>query len=185
MQILNYLLLPFSFLYGLGVRIRNWLFDLNIKKSRSFDIPVIGVGNISAGGTGKTPMVEYIIKVLLQNGLKTAMLSRGYKRNTKGFQLAEPDTTASIVGDEPFQVKSKFPEVMVAVCEDRVLGIEILQEKNKNLQVIVLDDSYQHRAVKPGFNILLTDFNKPFYADQLLPSGRLREPKVAETEPMF
>jgi len=177
MQFLHYLLLPFSFLYGLGVRIRNWLFDLNIKKSRSFDIPVIGVGNISAGGTGKTPMVEYIIKVLLQNGLKTAMLSRGYKRDTKGFQSAEPDTTASIVGDEPFQVKSKFPEVVVAVCEDRVLGIEILQEKNKNLQAIVLDDSYQHRAVKPGFNILLTDFNKPFYADQLLPSGRLREPK--------
>jgi len=177
MQFIKYLLLPFSWLYGLGVRFRNWLFDINVKKSRSFDIPVIGVGNLSAGGTGKTPMVEYILKILLASGYQPAMLSRGYKRNTSGFCLAEADMTAATIGDEPYQVKSKFPEVVVAVCEERAVGIDTIMQNHRNVNVIVLDDSYQHRAVTPGFNILLTDFNKPFYKDSLLPAGRLREPK--------
>jgi tetraacyldisaccharide 4'-kinase len=173
---MRYLLLPFAWLYGFIIRIRNWLFDVKIKKSMSFEIPVIGIGNLSAGGTGKTPMAEYILELLLELGYKPAMLSRGYKRQSKGYQVVKPYSTAAHVGDEPFQVKRKFPEIMVAVCEDRAAGVDAIHETNPGIDVIVLDDSYQHRRIKPGFNILLTDFNQPFYKDKLLPAGMLREP---------
>jgi tetraacyldisaccharide 4'-kinase len=180
MQFLRYLLFPFSFLYGLGVRFRNWLFDKNIRKSVLFEVPVIGIGNLSAGGTGKTPMAEYVLQLLLQNGYKPAMLSRGYKRQSKGYQVVKPYSSAAHVGDEPYQVKKKMPEVVVAVCEDRPTGIKKIKEDHGDVNVIVLDDSYQHRSVKPGFNILLTDYNKPFYEDLLLPAGMLREPRSSK-----
>ena len=173
---LKYLLLPFAWLYGVGVVVRNRLFDWQILKSKSFDLPVIGIGNLSAGGTGKTPMAEYILKLLLENGYKPALLSRGYGRQSSGFMEVLTDSDASLTGDEPFQVKRKFPEAFVAVCEDRVKGIETILSSNPETNVIVLDDSFQHRYVKPGFNILLTDYNRPYYSDLLLPAGMLREP---------
>jgi tetraacyldisaccharide 4'-kinase len=177
MKAWEYLLLPFSYLYGGIVRVRNWMFDKGIKESKQFDIPVICIGNLSAGGTGKTPMSEYVIKLLLSHGYRPALLSRGYGRKTKGFQLVKPFSRASEVGDEPYQVKRKFPDTIVAVCEERVEGINRIKELFPSVNVIVLDDAFQHRAVKAGFTILLTDFNKPYFADAMLPAGRLREPR--------
>ena len=155
---------------------RNQLFDWHILKSKSFDVPVFGIGNLSAGGTGKTPMAEYMLKLLLENGYKPALLSRGYGRQSSGFMEVMPDTGASLAGDEPYQVKQKFPGAYIAVCEDRAKGIETILSSKPETDVIVLDDSFQHRYVKPGFNILLTDYNRPYYRDILLPAGRLREP---------
>ena len=176
MQFLKYLLLPFAFLYGVGVSIRNALFDFQILKSQSFDVPIIGIGNLSTGGTGKTPMAEYILQLLLKNGYRPAMLSRGYNRQSKGYLEVKSELNASLCGDEPYQVKSKIPGVFVAVCEDRVSGIKTILKDNPEINVIVLDDSFQHRYVKPGFNILLTDYSKPYYKDFLMPAGMLREP---------
>lgn len=170
-------LIPLSWLYGLAVGVRNELFNLKILKSRQFDAPVIGIGNITVGGTGKTPHVEYLIE-LLQESCKVAVLSRGYKRKTKGFLLADNATTMESIGDEAFQVKQKYPEVTVAVDEKRVDGIERLLalSSEKRPDVILLDDCYQHRYVKPGLNILLVDYNNMINDDRLLPAGRLREP---------
>ena len=156
--------------------VRNKLFDWRILKPTSFDLPVIGIGNLSAGGTGKTPTAEYVVKLLLENGYSPALLSRGYGRKTTGFVEVMTDAAASMVGDEPYQVKRKFPEVYVAVCEDRVIGVENILYLKPETDVIVLDDSFQHRKIKPGFNILLTDYNHPYYNDLLLPAGMLREP---------
>ena len=172
----RYLLLPFAWLYGIGVVIRNKLFDWQILKPTSFDLPVIGIGNLSAGGTGKTPTAEYVLKLLLENGLNPALLSRGYGRKTKGFLEVMTDSLSINVGDEPYQVKRKFPEVYVTVCEDRVIGVENILYFKPETDVIVLDDSFQHRKIKPGFNILLTDYSRPYYHDLLLPAGMLREP---------
>lgn len=174
---INKWLLPLSFLYGIIVRFRNWLFDIGVKKSQSFDIPVISVGNITVGGSGKTPHVEYLIR-LLKNKNRVAVLSRGYKRKSKGFILADKDTTMPDIGDEPFQMHRKFPDIAVAVDRKRVRGIEILQEdpRTKEVEVIILDDAFQHRYVKPGINILLVDYHRLFIYDKLLPAGRLREP---------
>jgi tetraacyldisaccharide 4'-kinase len=177
MNPMRYFLLPFSYLYGIGVRLRNWLFDKEIVISASFDLPLIGIGNLSAGGTGKTPMAEYVLRILLEHDIKPALLSRGYGRQTKGFQIVKPFSTAALVGDEPHQIKRKFPDVAVAVCEDRATGIRHIMEHFPDTEVIVLDDSFQHRAVKTGFTILLTDFNKPYFRDLLLPAGMLREPQ--------
>jgi tetraacyldisaccharide 4'-kinase len=173
---LRYLLIPFAWLYGLIIRLRNWLFDKDIRPVKKFDIPIIGIGNLSSGGTGKTPMAEYVLRLLLENGYKPAMLSRGYKRKSSGYQVVKPYSTADHVGDEPFQVKMKFPGVFVAVCEDRSTGIQNIKAQNPEVNVIVLDDSFQHRKVKPGLNVLLTDYNRPFYNDKMLPAGNLREP---------
>lgn len=137
-------------------------------------MPVISVGNLSMGGTGKTPHVEYLIR-LLSDDHQVATLSRGYKRKTKGFILADDETTAKDIGDEPFQFKSKFKNIQVAVDEKRVNGIEKLEENNPNLDVILLDDAFQHRYVKPGLSILLTDFHNLYKQDYLFPSGSLRE----------
>lgn len=169
-------LYPVSFLYGTGVRFRNKLFDRGILPSRSFDLPVISVGNLTVGGTGKTPHTEYLIK-LLKERYRIAVLSRGYKRKSKGFVLAEPSMPAGMIGDEPYQMKHKFPEIEVAVDKDRCHGIEQLCSlADRRPDVILLDDAYQHRYVKPGLNILLTDYNRLICNDALLPAGRLREP---------
>ena len=174
---INKKLLPLSWLYGLGVGFRNLLFEMGILKSRSFSTPVISVGNITVGGTGKTPHVEYLIR-LLKDQAKVAVLSRGYKRKTSGFVLAGDDATVRTIGDEPYQMKTKFPDITVAVDKKRTRGIEKLTSGDyvKDIDVIFLDDAFQHRYVKPGINILLVDYHRLIIYDKLLPAGRLREP---------
>ena len=170
-------LLPLSWLYGLGVMIRNELFELGVLKSRSFDVPVISVGNITVGGAGKTPHVEYLVR-LLKDVAQVAILSRGYKRKSKGYVLAENDTPVEMIGDEPFQMKQKFPDIYIAVDKNRCEGIDrLVQDKQtENTDVVLLDDAFQHRYVKPGINILLIDYHRLIIYDKLLPAGRLREP---------
>ncbi|AWX06554.1 tetraacyldisaccharide 4'-kinase [Prevotella intermedia] len=170
-------LLPLSWLYGLGVMVRNELFELGVLKSRSFDVPVISVGNITVGGSGKTPHVEYLVR-LLKEVSQVAVLSRGYKRKSTGYVLAETDTPVEVIGDEPFQMKQKFPNVYVAVDKKRCEGIDKLtqDEQTKDTDVVLLDDAFQHRYVKPGINILLVDYHRLIIYDKLLPAGRLREP---------
>lgn len=163
-----------SLIYGLIVSIRNEMFDLKILPSREFNLPVISVGNITVGGTGKTPHTEYIIG-LLRSRLRVATLSRGYKRKTRGFIIVEPQSTVRQVGDEPLQIKQKFSDVTVAVDAKRVRGIEKLMALQNKPEIIVLDDAFQHRYVTPGMNILLTDYNRLITKDSLLPYGRLRE----------
>ena len=148
---------------------------MGILKSKSFAVPVISVGNITVGGTGKTPHVEYLIR-LLQEKHRVAVLSRGYKRKSHGFQIGDESSTARTIGDEPFQIKQKFPEVLVAVDKNRCHGIDTLMANDKNIDVILLDDAFQHRYVKPGINILLVDYHRLIIYDALLPAGRLREP---------
>jgi len=173
---INDWLLPFSWLYGMGVKLRNYMFEIGILKSRSFDTPVISVGNITVGGTGKTPHVEYLIR-LLQDKVKVAVLSRGYKRKSHGFVLAEKDTPQAMIGDEPYQMHRKFPDIYVAVDKDRCHGIRKLTDENiaKGTDVVLLDDAYQHRYVNPSINILLVDYHRLIIYDKLLPAGRLRE----------
>lgn len=172
------LLTPMSWIYGFVTWVRNWLFDSKILKEEEFDVPIVGVGNISVGGTGKTPHVEYIVSNLASD-FEIAVLSRGYKRKTKGFVLANPRSTPDLIGDEPFQIFQKFGmKIHVAVCEDRCAGIKELLRLFPTLQLIVLDDSFQHRWVKPKVSVLLTDYSRPFYKDHLLPLGRLRESTV-------
>jgi len=174
---INKWLLPLSWLYGAGVRFRNMLFDMKILKSRSFETPVIAVGNITVGGTGKTPHVEYLVR-LLHDQMRVAVLSRGYKRKSHGFVLADADTPAERIGDEPYQLKQKFPDVTVAVDRKRTHGIGRLTDgqTTAGVDAIVLDDAFQHRYVKPGINILLVDYRRLIIYDELLPAGRLREP---------
>nr|WP_315179734.1 tetraacyldisaccharide 4'-kinase [uncultured Flavobacterium sp.] len=174
MNLLRKLLFPFAILYGLITSIRNFLFDKGILKSYSFDLPVIAVGNLSVGGTGKTPQIEYLIR-LLSDKYKIATLSRGYKRQSKGFILAEASSKAKIIGDEPFQFFQKFPNIQVAVDADRKNGIEQLLSQNEKPEVILLDDAFQHRKVKAGFYILLTSYGDLYSDDFMLPTGNLRE----------
>lgn len=176
MFLLRILLYPFSILYGWVARVRNRLYDIGVKPSAQFDIPVIGVGNITVGGTGKTPMVEYLIR-LLRDEWNLATLSRGYGRKTRGFRIAKKGDTAHTLGDEPYQMYSKFGDkVVVAVGEERALAIPLLLHEHSETSAILLDDAYQHRAVKPSLNILLIDYNRLIFNDFMLPSGRLREP---------
>ena len=174
---INDWLLPFSWIYGSIVRFRNWLFDMGLKKSKSFSIPIISVGNITVGGSGKTPHVEYLIR-LLHDKAKIAVLSRGYKRKSHGYVLAEESTTMPEIGDEPYQMHQKFSDIYVAVDAKRARGIENLQndEASKDVDVVLLDDAFQHRYVKPGINILLVDYHRLIIYDKMLPAGRLREP---------
>ena len=172
---INKWLLPLSWIYGLGVKLRNTLFETGVLKSRSFDIPVIAVGNITVGGTGKTPHVEYLLN-LLKETFRVAVLSRGYKRKSKGFLIATKQTAMQEIGDEPYQMKRKFPEATIAVDKDRCHGIDRLTEEDVCLDVVLLDDAFQHRYVKPGINILLVDYHRLIIYDTLLPAGRLREP---------
>ena len=173
---INEWLLPLSWLYGLGVKFRNMLFEIGILHSESFDVPVISVGNITVGGTGKTPHVEYLIE-LLKDKAKVAVLSRGYKRRTRGFVIADDNATAKTIGDEPLQMKRKYgDDITVAVDRKRCHGIRQLISDEDGIDVILLDDAFQHRYVKPGVNILLVDYHRLIIYDKLLPAGRLREP---------
>ena len=168
---------PLSWLYGAAVHVRNKLFDRGILRSRSFGVPTICIGNLAVGGTGKTPHTEYLIRMLTQAGLYVAVLSRGYKRKSKGYILANDSHNAKQIGDEPYQMKSKYPHIRVAVDEDRAHGIrKLLQEGQSKIDVILLDDAFQHRKVKAGLNILLTDYSHLWCDDTLLPAGNLREP---------
>ncbi len=176
MKFLRYLFFPITIIYGGVVLFRNLLYDKNIFKSSSFDLPIICVGNLSMGGTGKTPHTEYLIR-LLQDEFQLATLSRGYGRRTSDFQMANEESTAATIGDEPFQYFRKFPKIKVAVEKKRVLGVLFILNKAEDTEVILLDDAFQHRALNAGFSILLTDFNRPFFEDALLPIGELREPK--------
>lgn len=175
MILLRKILFPLAFLYWLITYIRNWLYDKGIFKSSSFNIQIIAVGNLSVGGTGKTPQIEYLIR-LLSDDFKIAVLSRGYKRTSEGFILADENATASSIGDEPFQFYSKFPKIQVAVDANRKNGIESLLQLANKPDIILLDDAYQHRKVKAGFYILLTAYDDLFCDDYILPFGNLREP---------
>lgn len=176
MRRLRLLLLPFSLVYGAIVFVRNWMFDKGYLKSTSYDFPVICVGNLSVGGTGKSPMIEYLIR-LLKDDYKVATLSRGYKRKTKGFLLANEQTTAADIGDEPLQFYSKFKnDIQVAVEAERTVGIETLRNLEYSPEVILLDDAFQHRKVTAGFHVLLTPFYDLYANDFMLPAGNLREP---------
>src|SRR5688572_23478840 len=175
MILLRILLFPFSGLYLLVTEIRNKLYDRRLKPSIKFDLPVICVGNLTVGGTGKTPMIEHLIR-LLHPRYKLATLSRGYGRSTKGIRIATNHDDASTLGDEPYQFYTKFSKhIAVAVGEERALAIPTIVNERPETQVILLDDGFQHRRVRPGFSILLSDYHRPFYKDFLLPSGRLRE----------
>lgn len=170
-SIVRWILLPISLIYWAIVRFRNILYDKQILKSTAFDIPTIVIGNLAIGGTGKSPMTEYIVR-LLESKHKIATLSRGYGRKTKGFRLVETSAMATEVGDEPLQFKNKFPHITVAVSEDRCLGIEQLKAEH---DLIILDDAYQHRKLKPGYSILLFDFNSLFKPIITLPTGDFRD----------
>jgi tetraacyldisaccharide 4'-kinase len=165
---------PFSLIYRFVIWVRNFLYDYKILKSVEFDIPVISIGNISVGGTGKTPHTEFIISMLKEQN-NVAVLSRGYKRKTSGFRLVSENDNYEEVGDEPLQIKTKFPDTIVAVSENRVKGIQQLMNTYDDLNVIILDDAFQHRKLKPGLSILLNDFYHPIAHDHFLPMGRLRE----------
>lgn len=174
MIMLRKILFPFAILYGCITSIRNFLFDHKILKSYFFDIPVIAVGNLSVGGTGKTPQIEYLIR-LLSDKYKIATLSRGYKRKSEGFVLANANSDAEMLGDEPFQFYTKFPQIRVAVDANRKNGIEALLQLEPKPEVLLLDDAFQHRKVTAGFYIMLTSYEDLFYNDWMLPTGNLRE----------
>jgi tetraacyldisaccharide 4'-kinase len=168
------LLFPFSLIYGLLVVVRNRLYNNNVLSSTSFNLPLICVGNLSVGGTGKSPMVELLIRNL-QDKYRIAVLSRGYKRKTKGYALANAQSTALEIGDEPMQFHVKFPDLPIAVGEERMVAIPQLLHDRPHTQAIILDDAFQHRAIKAGLNILLTDYNNLYTRDWVLPTGDLRD----------
>ena len=177
-SVVRVLLYPFAVLYGAIVWLRNRMYDAKFFTSIGFTVPVITVGNLSTGGTGKTPHVEYLIR-LLQYRYRVATMSRGYKRHTQGFLVADNNSNALRIGDEPMQYHIKFPELVVSVAEERMIGIPALLQRRPDIDVIILDDAYQHRSVKAGLTILITDFSRPFYKDYILPFGSLRENRNA------
>ncbi|MCC6461012.1 MAG: tetraacyldisaccharide 4'-kinase [Saprospiraceae bacterium] len=168
------LLLPLALLYGLGVGLRNLLYRIGLLRSVRFNLPVISVGNLSVGGAGKSPHIEYLLRWLDQH-IQVAVLSRGYGRKTEGYRPVSVIDTVEQAGDEPLQFKRKFPDIAISVSESRALGVPELVKRNPETQCVLLDDAFQHLAVTPGLNILLTEFNRPFTRDWLLPAGRLRE----------
>ncbi len=174
--IIKTLLYPLSLLFGMGVYFRNLLFDHKILESKTYNIPTITVGNLSVGGTGKTPHIEYLVN-LLKPHYRIAVVSRGYRRKSKGLQVSSPDSTPQQLGDEPFQIFQKNQDIIVVADSNRRRAIEYLKNLPSPPQVVLLDDCYQHRYVKAGLSILLTDYNYPFYSDCLMPAGRLREPR--------
>lgn len=176
LKTLRYILFPFSFIYGGIIWTRNQLFNRNIFRSATFDLPLICIGNLAVGGTGKTPMVEYLVRILNEK-YKLATLSRGYKRKSKGFFIANENTTVTEIGDEPMQIHQKFPDITVAVAEERIMGIPQILNDKPATDVIILDDAFQHREVKAGLNILLTDYHHLYTKDFLLPAGNLRDIK--------
>lgn len=177
-SLVRFLLYPFAVLYGAVLWLRNRLYDTGFFSSIEFSVPVITVGNLSVGGTGKTPHVEYLVR-LLEYEYQVATMSRGYKRHTQGFLIADEQTNALRIGDEPMQYHLKFPELTVCVAEERITGIPALLQRKPFIDVVLLDDAYQHRSVKAGLTILITDHARPFYDDYILPLGRLREQRAA------
>ena len=177
LSVLAFLLLPFSWLYAGVMAVRNWLYDAGWKRAETFAVPLLNVGNLRVGGTGKTPHVIWLVEELLRQGHRPAILSRGYGRLTKGPRLAGPTDAAATVGDESWQYFQQFSvqNVPVAVAEERRLGVRLLLQAHPEITVVVLDDAYQHRAVRPALNVLLTELARPFYEDYVLPAGRLRE----------
>lgn len=171
---INILLALPAAIYWLITTIRNWCYDIGILKSTSFDIPIISVGNLAVGGSGKTPMVEYLIREL-KDEYNIATLSRGYGRKTKGFLWVESNLSPTETGDEPLQIKTKFQDIAVAVCEDRVAGVKRILAEKPEINLILLDDAFQHRAVKPSIQLLLSTYTQPYFQDYLMPAGRLRE----------
>lgn len=171
----NLVYIPLSWLYSMVLTIRHFLYDKHILLSHSVSVPTICVGNLAVGGTGKTPMVEYLVRLLVSKGLHPAVLSRGYKRSTHGFVLADEQSTVATIGDESLQLKRKFPEVPVAVCENRVRGVRQLQRLIPDLDVVILDDAMQHRAIRCGYTVMLTPYDRLYIDDQMLPWGRLRD----------
>lgn len=165
-----------SILYGGLTQCRNFLYDKKIKSSRTFSIPIISIGNLAVGGTGKTPHTEFVLRSLKKN-YNLSVLSRGYKRKTRGFLLAQADSTVADIGDEPLQIWRHFPQITVAVDEKRVRGVEKIMKLHPRIDVVVLDDAYQHRQLKAGLNILLTEYQRLYVDDYLMPYGRLRENK--------
>ena len=178
LSLLKYISLPFALLYGLVILLRNKFYDWKIFDSIAFNLPVICVGNITVGGTGKSPHIEYLIEQL-KNEYQVATLSRGYRRHTRGFKLADANSNARDIGDEPFQFKSKYPSIEVCVAEERMTAIPELLQRKQGVQVILLDDAFQHRTVKAGLNILLTDYDRLFTKDFIMPFGLLRESRSA------
>ncbi len=174
MGILKWLGLPFSLLYGIATEARNLLFESQIIKSSEFEVPTIVVGNLSVGGSGKTPMIQFLAKNL-KTDYKIAVLSRGYGRKSRGFLEVTKNGTAVLMGDEPLEIKSQHPEIGVFVCEDRVMGIIEMLKVHPDIKLILLDDAFQHRKLKGSINILLTEYNRPFFKDHIMPIGRLRE----------
>jgi tetraacyldisaccharide 4'-kinase len=177
-SVVRVLLYPLALIYGALVWLRNRFYDWGVFSAVEFSLPVITVGNLSTGGTGKTPHVEYLVQ-LLQYRYRIATMSRGYKRETQGFAIADASSNALTIGDEPLQYLMKFPELTVSVAEDRMTGIPNLLQKQPSIEVVILDDAYQHRSVKAGMNILITDYSHPFYKDHILPFGSLREQRDA------
>jgi len=169
------LTVPLSGLYALGVSIRHFLYDKHLLLSHSVSVPTICVGNLALGGTGKTPMTEYLVRLLLENGYKPAVLSRGYKRTSRGYVFANKFATVETIGDEAMQLHQKFRDVPVAVCENRVKGIRFLQQLKDKIDVVILDDAMQHRALRCGLTILLTPYDQLYIDDHLLPWGNLRD----------
>ena len=176
---LKIILSPISIIYGCVIYVRNFLFDKKILPSTSFKVPLICVGNIAVGGTGKTPMTEYLIKLLSRQNSRIATVSRGYRRKTKGFFIADNKTTSEKIGDEPMQLHTKFPHINVCVGEDRVNAVQQLLKWKPDTNAIILDDAFQHMKIAAGLNILLTDFNRPFYKDYFLPIGKLRDQRLS------
>lgn len=174
LSVLKYLILPFALLYGFIVFIRNKMYDWKLISSIQFNLPVICVGNITVGGTGKSPHIEYLIE-LLSPIYKVATLSRGYRRHTRGFRIADFASNARDIGDEPFQFKSKYPQIIVCVAEERMTAIPMLLQQKQDIEIILLDDAFQHRTVRAGLNILLTDYDRLYTKDFVMPFGLLRE----------
>ena len=175
MKVLRKILYPLVIIYFVITSVRNILYDLKFIKSKSFNFPVISIGNLSVGGTGKTPMVEFLIR-MLKNNYELAILSRGYGRKSKGFMISNPKSSTNCLGDEPLQIKKKFPSLSVAVDSNRTRGIQTLKDLKPLTQIIILDDAFQHRRINPGISILLTVYNDLYSDDYLLPVGNLREP---------
>lgn len=169
--------MPLSWIYGFAMWVRNLFYDKGFLPSQSFDIPIVSVGNLAVGGTGKTPHIEYLVQEMGEE-FKIAVLSRGYKRKTKGFVLAQENCNAQTIGDESYQIYRKFPNIIVAVDENRVRGIKRLLHEHPDIDCILLDDAFQHRAVEAGYNVLLTDHDSLYSKDSILPAGRLREWKT-------
>lgn len=175
-KFLRFLLFPFAFLYGIIVWFRHFLYNHGLKKSKKYHLPIICIGNLSVGGTGKTPMTEYLIR-LLKNDKKIAVLSRGYKRRTKGFVLADSTSSAQTLGDEPYLYHRKYPEIQVVVNENRVEGVDKLLQHKPETQVVILDDAFQHRRIQAGFSVILTAYSNLYADDFFLPTGTLRDSK--------